>query len=140
MFARLKQILHKTTRDTVTPGQSTIAPQQPAAEAPPVSEAEQAPVLDCTLLDAGLEVVERSSYGFFWNLWLCMYWVCKKAVEGTPEAVSHDAAQPPYFPLLDDWTALWGRLISLPEAASMCRALDAALPRSQIIIARKPLE
>lgn len=54
MFARLKQILHKTPRDTATPGQSAIAPQQPAAEAPPVSEAEQAPVLDCTLLDARL--------------------------------------------------------------------------------------
>lgn len=89
--------------------------------------------------EAGLEVVERSSYGFFWNLWLCMYWICKKAVAGTPEQVSHDAAQPPYFPLLDAWTSVWGRLISLPDAAPLCKALDEALPRSQIVIARKPM-
>lgn len=89
--------------------------------------------------EAGLEVVERTSYGFFWNLWLCMYWVCMKAVGATPEEqVSRDAAQPPYFPLQDDWASFWGRLISLPEAAPMCKALDEVLPKSQIIIARKP--
>ncbi len=89
--------------------------------------------------DAGLEVIERSSYGFFWNLWLCMYWVCVKSVEGASEQqASRDIAQPPYFPLLDDWTSLWGRFICLPEAAPMRKALDEALPRSQIILARKP--
>lgn len=88
--------------------------------------------------DAGLEIVERSSYGFFWNLWMCMYWVCGEAVAGTPEAVSHDCAQPPYFPILDDFTSVWGRLLTLPEAEPMRKALDAALPKSQIIIARKP--
>jgi len=89
--------------------------------------------------DAGLEILERSSYGFFWNLWMCMYWVCGEAVAGTPEAVSHDCAQPPYFPILDDFTSVWGRLLTLPEAEPMRKALDAALPKSQIIIARKPV-
>lgn len=87
---------------------------------------------------AGLEIVEQSSYGFFWNLWMCIYWVCGEAVSGTPEAVSHDCAQPPYFPILDDFTSVWGRLLRLPEAEPMRKALDAALPKSQIIIARKP--
>lgn len=88
--------------------------------------------------DAGLEIIEHATYGFFWNLWMYMYWVCGDAVAGTPEAVSHDCAQPPYFPLLDAWTSVWSRLISLPEAEPMRKALDEALPKSQIIIARKP--
>lgn len=89
--------------------------------------------------DAGLEIVERASYGFFWNLWMCMYWVCGKAVENSPEPISHDCIQPPYFPLLDDWASVWGRLLQMPEAAPMIQALDQALPKSQIIVARKPL-
>lgn len=87
---------------------------------------------------AGLEIIERSSYGFFWNLWMCMYWVCDKAVKNEPEAITQDCTAPPFFPLLDDWTSVWARLISLPEAAPMVRALDQAMPRSQIIVARKP--
>ncbi|WP_178116636.1 methyltransferase domain-containing protein [Pseudomonas sp. L-22-4S-12] len=88
--------------------------------------------------DAGLEIVNTATYGFFWTLWMCMYWVCKEAVADSPEKFSHDAAQPPYFPLLDDWASVWYRLISLPQAAPMRKALDEALPKSQIIIARKP--
>ncbi|EZQ18624.1 methyltransferase [Halopseudomonas bauzanensis] len=91
------------------------------------------------ITDAGLEIVERSSYGFFWNLWMCMYWVLDKAAQNDPEAISHDCTKPPYFPLLDSWTAIWARLISLPEAEPLRKALDEALPKSQIFIARKPL-
>lgn len=89
--------------------------------------------------DAGLEIVERSSYGFFWNLWMCMYWVLDKTAQNDPEAISHDCTRPPYFPLLDTWTQVWARLISLPEAEPLRKALDEALPKSQIFIARKPV-
>lgn len=95
--------------------------------------------LEQKIKNAGLEIVERSSYGFFWNLWMNMYWVCDKASKNDPEAVSHDCTKPPYFPLLDDWTSVWARLTSLPEAEPLRRALDEALPKSQIFIARKPL-
>ena len=91
-----------------------------------------------TIADAGLEIIERASYGFFWNLWMCMYWVADRAVQQDPEAISHDCTKPPYFPLLDDWTSVWARLSSLPEAAPLLRELDRALPKSQIFIARKP--
>lgn len=94
--------------------------------------------LEARITAAGLEIVERSSYGFFWNLWMCMYWVLDKAAQNNPEAISHDCTQPPYFPLLDSWTAIWARLISLPEAEPLRKALDQALPKSQIFIARKP--
>ena len=88
---------------------------------------------------AGLEIVERSSYGFFWNLWMCMYWVCDRAVKNEPEAISQNGTAPPYFPLLDDWTSIWARLMTLPEAEPLRKGLDHALPKSQIFIARKPL-
>lgn len=89
---------------------------------------------------AGLEIIERDSYGFFWNLWVCMYWVFEKAAQNEPDVISQDCTQPPYYPLLDAWTALWGRLISLPEAEPLRHALDNALPKSQIFIARKPMK
>lgn len=94
--------------------------------------------LEQLITSAGLEIVERSSYGFFWNLWMNMYWVCDRAAKNTPQAVSHDCTKPPYFPLLDDWTSLWARLSSLEEAQPLIRELDKALPKSQIFIARKP--
>ena len=94
--------------------------------------------LEQKIIAAGLEIVERASYGFFWNLWMNMYWVCDKAAKNDPEAVSHDCTKPPYFPLLDDWTSVWARLTSLPEAEPLRKALDEALPKSQIFIARKP--
>lgn len=87
---------------------------------------------------AGLEIVTTATYGFFWTLWMCMYWVCNEAAEGPSEEFSHNAVQPPYYPLLDDWAAVWYRLISLPQAEPMRRALDEILPKSQIIVARKP--
>lgn len=89
--------------------------------------------------EAGLEVIERSSYGFFWTMWMCMHWVCEKAARVPPQEVSMDNTQPPYYPLLDSWASVWGRLISLPEAAPLRQALDEALPKSRIFIARKPM-
>lgn len=88
--------------------------------------------------NAGLEIVNTATYGFFWTLWMCMYWVCKEAESGKQEKFSFDAVQPPYFPLLDDWASVWYRLISLPQAEPMRKALNEVLPKSQIIIARKP--
>lgn len=94
--------------------------------------------LEQIITSAGLEIIERSSYGFFWNLWMSMYWVCDQAARNAPEAVSHDCTKPPYFPLLDDWSSLWARLSSLDEAQPLIRELDRMLPKSQIFIARKP--
>ncbi|WP_263147101.1 class I SAM-dependent methyltransferase [Pseudomonas sp. RIT-PI-AD] len=88
--------------------------------------------------DAGLEIVRRDSYGFFWTLWMCFYWTCAKAAGGELEGASHDVVQPPYPPLLNDWAKLWHQLIKMPEAAPMKRALDQVLPKSQLIVARKP--
>ncbi|WP_265574431.1 class I SAM-dependent methyltransferase [Venatoribacter cucullus] len=90
--------------------------------------------------NAGLEVIEYTGYGFFWNIWMCIHWVCEKAAHSETKNISHNRVQPPYFPILDDWAAIWDKLLSLPQADTMMKALDQLLPKSQIIIARKPLD
>ena len=88
--------------------------------------------------DAGLEIVRRDSFGFFWTFWMFLYWSVAKQAGGEMEGTSHDVVQPPYPPILNDWAKLWHQIIKMPEAAPMKQALDQLLPKSQVIIARKP--
>tara|TARA_R110000796_G_scaffold241303_1_gene362657 strand:+ start:11247 stop:12143 length:897 start_codon:yes stop_codon:yes gene_type:complete len=90
--------------------------------------------------DAGLEIVRRDAFGFFWTMWMFMYWTLAKASGTELEGASHDVVQPPFPPLLNDWAKLWHQLIQMPESAPMKQALDQLLPKSQVIIARKPIE
>jgi ubiquinone/menaquinone biosynthesis C-methylase UbiE len=88
--------------------------------------------------DAGLEIVRRDSFGFFWTFWMFLYWSLAKQAGGELQGASHDVVQPPYPPILNDWAKLWHQVIKMPEAAPMKQALDQLLPKSQVIIARKP--
>ena len=89
--------------------------------------------------EAGLEIVRRDAFGFFWTFWMFLYWTLAKASNAELTGASHDIVQPPYPPLLNDWAKLWHQIIQLPEAAPMKQALDQLLPKSQVIIARKPV-
>ena len=77
--------------------------------------------------DAGLIVERRVSYGFYWSLWWMMFWACEQ-----------DFA-PPWHPLLQNWAKTWDTLLTLPQGPRIKKALDEAMPKSQAIIARKPL-
>ncbi|MGP3790914.1 class I SAM-dependent methyltransferase [Pseudomonas sp. B392_1p] len=88
--------------------------------------------------EAGLEIVQRDSFGFFWTFWMFLYWALAKASGAELTGTSHDVVQPPYPPLLNDWAKLWHQIIQMPEAAPVKQALDQLLPKSQVIIARKP--
>lgn len=88
--------------------------------------------------EAGLEIVRRDAFGFFWTMWMFLYWTSAKAAGVQLDGTSHDVVQPPYPPLLNDWAKLWMTVIQMPEAAPMKQALDQLLPKSQVIIARKP--
>ena len=87
--------------------------------------------------DAGLEIIRRDSFGFFWTFWMFLYWSVAKQAGGELQGTSHDVVQPPYPPILNDWAKLWHQVIKMPEAAPMKQALDQLLPKSQVIIARK---
>jgi len=89
--------------------------------------------------DAGLEVERHTTYGFFWSLWTMFYWAWARSNGIELRGESLDVVNPPYPPLLDDWTKVWHTLIQMPEAAPLKHALDDLLPKSQLIVARKPL-
>jgi ubiquinone/menaquinone biosynthesis C-methylase UbiE len=76
--------------------------------------------------DAGLIVESRHYYGFFWALWFAFFWICDV-----------DFAKPAH-PLLQRWARTWKLLLDLPEGPRVKAQLDAIMPKSQIIIARKP--
>ena len=88
--------------------------------------------------DAGLEIVRRDAYGFYWTLWMFFFWISAKSEDFELDGASHDFVKAPYPPLLNDWAKLWHQVIKMPEAAPMKQALDQLLPKSQVIIARKP--
>ena len=75
---------------------------------------------------AGLVVESQSQFGFYWSLWWVFFWACKQ-----------DLA-PPWHPLLKAWTATWAELLSTEEGPRIKSKLDAFLPKTQLIIARKP--
>ncbi len=76
--------------------------------------------------EAGLEIEHRKLYGFYWTMWWCFFWTCKQ-----------DLA-PPWHPLLDSWTRTWGLLLDTEQGGQIKAVLDSAMPKSQLIVARKP--
>lgn len=80
------------------------------------------------VLDAGLVIERKASYGFFWSMWWFFFWSCKQ-----------DLSEP-WHPLLRSWGNTWSTLLSMPDGLRVKKALDEAMPKSQAIIARKPNE
>ncbi len=76
---------------------------------------------------AGLEVIAQRHYGFFWSVWWAMFWACRV-----------DLASPSH-PALDHWGQAWQALLETPDGPAVKRALDQVLPKSQVIVARKPV-
>ena len=77
--------------------------------------------------DAGLIIEEQTSYGFYWSIWWFFFWACKQDLS------------PPWHPFLEQWTTTWNTLLNLPDGPRIKKALDETMPKSQAIIARKPL-
>jgi SAM-dependent methyltransferase len=75
---------------------------------------------------AGLIVENSAYYGFFWSIWWALFWSCKVDL-GNPD-----------HPVLNHWTEAWRALLSTPEGKEVKQKLDAFLPKSQVLIARKP--
>lgn len=75
---------------------------------------------------AGLIIDEHTQYGFFWSIWWALFWACKV-----------DLANPSH-PVLDHWTEAWRAVLALPEGHQLKQQLDQFMPKSQVIVARKP--
>jgi ubiquinone/menaquinone biosynthesis C-methylase UbiE len=88
---------------------------------------------------AGLIIESREYYGFYWTLWMMLFWSTKQAEGHVFSGATHDQLEGPFHPLLNTWASLWHETINLPGGEKIRSALDQALPKSQIILARKPL-
>ncbi len=77
--------------------------------------------------DAGLIIEERAYYGFFWSVWCFFFWACKQELGD------------PWHPLLRSWGQTWNQLLAMPDGPRIKAAMDKAMPKSQLILARKPI-
>lgn len=75
---------------------------------------------------AGLVIEEHTQYGFFWSIWWALFWACQVDLDH------------PSHPALDHWTESWRAVLALPQGLALKKQLDQFMPKSQIIIARKP--
>lgn len=76
--------------------------------------------------DAGLVIEKQTCYGFFWSMFWAFFWTCDQDLSD------------PWHPLLQQWGRTWETLLSMRDGPRIKQALDQALPKSQVIIARKP--
>lgn len=78
------------------------------------------------VLDSGLVIEKKATYGFYWAVWWAFFWTCDQ-----------DLA-PPWHPLLENWARTWEAMLKTPDGPRIKSALDKVMPKSQAIIARKP--
>ena len=78
-------------------------------------------------LDTGLIIEHETQYGFYHAVWWSFFWACE-----------NQELSPPWDPLLEQWAITWATLLSMPDGMRIKQALDATLPKSQVIVARKP--
>lgn len=83
--------------------------------------------LEQLALEAGLSVESTTQYGFYHAVWWSLYWACE-----------NQPLSPPWHPLLENWSETWSTLLSLPAGPRIKAALDTVMPKSQVVVARKP--
>lgn len=78
------------------------------------------------ITDSGLVVDTVSSYGAYWSIWWWLWWC-----EPQPSIA-------PRHPVLDNLARAWNGLLDTPSGPHIKRVLDRFIPKSQVIVARKP--
>lgn len=78
------------------------------------------------VLESGLVIEQKATYGFYWALWWAFFWTCDQDLS------------PPWHPLLENWAKTWETMLKMPDGPRIKKALDEVMPKSQAIIARKP--
>lgn len=76
--------------------------------------------------NAGLTIEHHSLEGFYWSIWWMIFWSCEQDLS------------PPWHPALQHWAETWSALLDTPAGPQVKEALDQIIPKTQIIIARKP--
>jgi 2-polyprenyl-3-methyl-5-hydroxy-6-metoxy-1,4-benzoquinol methylase len=76
---------------------------------------------------AGLQIVDRLTYGFYHAVWWSLFWACE-----------NQSLSAPWHPLLENWAKTWSGLLAEPAGLRVKSALDEVMPKSCVVIARKP--
>jgi SAM-dependent methyltransferase len=75
---------------------------------------------------AGLVIEARDTYGFYWSMWWMLAWA---AGPNWPQDLE---------PLVGPWSRTWLAALGTPRGRELKRLFDNLIPKSQLIIARKP--
>ena len=105
--------------------QMTLFPERFAAETGHLRIFQRAEFAEL-VTQAGLTIEAGHQVGFFWSLWFLLFWN-----SGVDIAKPRD-------PALDNWVQTWESLLDTPDGLRVKKALDSIMPKSQLIIARKP--
>jgi 2-polyprenyl-3-methyl-5-hydroxy-6-metoxy-1,4-benzoquinol methylase len=79
---------------------------------------------------AGLQIESEQAFGCFWSVYLTLSWLTV--------APGADGLMDNPHPITDHWIRLWQELQAHPQGDKVRMALNELLPRTQVIIARKP--
>jgi hypothetical protein len=85
--------------------------------------------LDRLFAAAGLAIEARHSSGFYWSMW----WFCRMAI-----GMEHKFAETPEHPIFRHWDATMEELMKTPDGHAILQELNRLVPKSQVVIARKP--
>lgn len=88
--------------------------------------------------DAGLIIEHRQASGFFWVMNMIFYWASERAAGSDCPGAVRDRIAEQQNPLMQDWAAAWQRLLDRPGGLAIKQQLDRFMPKSQVLIARKP--
>jgi 2-polyprenyl-3-methyl-5-hydroxy-6-metoxy-1,4-benzoquinol methylase len=90
--------------------------------------------------NAGLVIEHRQSSGFFWVMGMIFFWASERAGGNDLSGAVRDRIHAPYPPLMESWARTWQDLLAQPNGLAIKQMLDQFMPKSQVIIARKPVE
>jgi SAM-dependent methyltransferase len=88
--------------------------------------------------EAGLLIQEYHQSGFFWVMWMNLYWAAEAAEGHGMDGAIRDKIVPPFDLNLNRWASLWLKMITTAEGKAFKEEMDQILPKNQIILARKP--
>ncbi|WP_374404558.1 glycosyltransferase [Niveibacterium sp.] len=93
---------------------------------------------EALVTNAGLVIERRHSYSFYWNMAMALFWLSGKGVTRPEGAPAMSFLQPPFPPVVEQWAQVWSFVLNHPEGEALRAHLDATMPKTQILIARKP--
>ena len=77
--------------------------------------------------------------GFFWSLWLPLFWITKEEEGVELNGAALDMITPPFSPILESWANTWYQLMKMPQGKMLQEKLNELIPKSITIVASKPL-